>query len=213
MRSTDAVASRRVLIADDQPDVVAALRLLLRGAGLETDAACLSAGSPRPIERADYDLLLMDLELRARHHVGTRRARAAERSPRARSSAADHRHDRLGEHRDGRRRDAPRRAHLRAQAMGEHLARRDRDRVNSTTAARATEADAHASRELEDAQRIQRALLPVSAARDRRLRDGRTVEPGDRRSAAIATTCCASRPRGSGSRLPTSPERDFRRRC
>src|SRR6185503_8943017 len=40
MTSTDAAVSRRVLIADDQPDVVAALRLLLRGAGLETDAAC-----------------------------------------------------------------------------------------------------------------------------------------------------------------------------
>jgi CheY-like chemotaxis protein len=40
MTSTDAAVSRRVLIADDQPDVVAALRLLLRGAGLDTDAAC-----------------------------------------------------------------------------------------------------------------------------------------------------------------------------
>ena len=39
IRSTEALASRRVLIADDQPDIVAALRLLLRGAGLDTDTA------------------------------------------------------------------------------------------------------------------------------------------------------------------------------
>ena len=40
VRSFDTAAARRVLIADDQPDIVAALRLLLRGAGLQTDAAC-----------------------------------------------------------------------------------------------------------------------------------------------------------------------------
>ena len=38
--STQSAISRRVLIADDQPDVVAALRLLLRGAGFEIDTAC-----------------------------------------------------------------------------------------------------------------------------------------------------------------------------
>ena len=45
-----------MLVADDQPDVIAALRLLLRGTGLETDSACsvqdvrdrLSDDVPRP---------------------------------------------------------------------------------------------------------------------------------------------------------------------
>src|SRR6185503_15404939 len=61
MTSTDAAVSRRVLIADDQPDVVAALRLLLRGAGLETDAACSVQEVRDRLSVKDYDLLLMDL--------------------------------------------------------------------------------------------------------------------------------------------------------
>ena len=54
----------RILVADDQADIVLALRLLLRDAGLDVDAAgsvrevrsCLAAG--------EYDLLLMDLNYR-----------------------------------------------------------------------------------------------------------------------------------------------------
>ena len=61
MTSTDAAVSRRVLIADDQPDVVAALRLLLRSAGLETDAACSVQEVRDRLSAKDYDLLLMDL--------------------------------------------------------------------------------------------------------------------------------------------------------
>ncbi|HLG56122.1 MAG TPA: SpoIIE family protein phosphatase [Vicinamibacterales bacterium] len=51
----------RVLIADDQPDVVAALRLLLRGAGLETDSASSVQDVRDRLNVGDYDLLLMDL--------------------------------------------------------------------------------------------------------------------------------------------------------
>jgi phosphoserine phosphatase RsbU/P len=61
MASTDPVVSRRVLIADDQPDVVAALRLLLRSAGLETDAACSVQEVRDRLSAKEYDLLLMDL--------------------------------------------------------------------------------------------------------------------------------------------------------
>ena len=61
MTSTDAAISRRVLIADDQPDVVAALRLLLRGAGLDTDAACSVQEVRDRLSAREYDLLLMDL--------------------------------------------------------------------------------------------------------------------------------------------------------
>ena len=61
MTSTDAAVSRRVLIADDQPDVVAALRLLLRGAGFDTDAACSVQEVRDRLIARDYDLLLMDL--------------------------------------------------------------------------------------------------------------------------------------------------------
>src|SRR5262249_3310829 len=51
----------RVLLADDQPDVLLALRLLLKGEGIQTEAV----SSPQEILRAAskdrYDLILMDL--------------------------------------------------------------------------------------------------------------------------------------------------------
>ena len=59
--STNTAITRRVLIADDQSDVVAALRLLLRGAGLETDAACSVQEVRDRLSAKNYDLLLMDL--------------------------------------------------------------------------------------------------------------------------------------------------------
>ena len=59
VRSEPAVA--RVLIADDQPDVLEALRLLLKAEGFRIE----SAGSPAAILEAvdgdDYDVVLMDL--------------------------------------------------------------------------------------------------------------------------------------------------------
>ena len=51
----------RVLVADDQSDVVLALRLVLRGAGLDTDAAESIAEIRSRLAAADYDLVLMDL--------------------------------------------------------------------------------------------------------------------------------------------------------
>lgn len=51
----------RVLVADDQPDVIAALRLLLRGAGLESDSASSVQDVRERLDNGAYDLLLMDL--------------------------------------------------------------------------------------------------------------------------------------------------------
>ena len=51
----------RVLIADDQADVVAALRLLLRGEGFDADTARSVDEVRRRLAAAAYDLLLMDL--------------------------------------------------------------------------------------------------------------------------------------------------------
>ena len=50
-----------MLVADDQPDVIAALRLLLRGAGLETDSATSVQDVRDRLNDRPYDLLLMDL--------------------------------------------------------------------------------------------------------------------------------------------------------
>jgi len=51
----------RVLVADDQPDVVEALRLLLKAEGFETQAANSPAGVVHAVEGGDFDLVLMDL--------------------------------------------------------------------------------------------------------------------------------------------------------
>jgi sigma-B regulation protein RsbU (phosphoserine phosphatase) len=51
----------RALIADDQPDVLTALRLLLRNAGYQTEAVSSPAEVLDAIQQSDFDLVLMDL--------------------------------------------------------------------------------------------------------------------------------------------------------
>src|ERR1043166_174324 len=51
----------RILIADDQPDVLEALRILLKGAGHQTDAVTSLSGIVNALEKKDYALLMMDL--------------------------------------------------------------------------------------------------------------------------------------------------------
>jgi phosphoserine phosphatase RsbU/P len=51
----------RILIADDQPDVLNALRLLLKGQGYETEGVTSPAELLRALTARDFDLLLMDL--------------------------------------------------------------------------------------------------------------------------------------------------------
>jgi DNA-binding NtrC family response regulator len=53
--------SARILIADDQPDVLAALRLLLKAEGYRMDTAAAPAAILAAVESCEYDLLLMDL--------------------------------------------------------------------------------------------------------------------------------------------------------
>ena len=52
---------RRILIADDQPDVLEALRLLLKGHGYTTEAVASPAGLLESLARREFDLILMDL--------------------------------------------------------------------------------------------------------------------------------------------------------
>jgi sigma-B regulation protein RsbU (phosphoserine phosphatase) len=51
----------RILIADDQPDVLNALRLLLKGHGYETEAVTSPAELLGAVSSREFDLLLMDL--------------------------------------------------------------------------------------------------------------------------------------------------------
>jgi len=54
-------STARILIADDQPDVVEALRLLLKGEGYEAEGVNSPAAALEAIATKDFDLLLLDL--------------------------------------------------------------------------------------------------------------------------------------------------------
>ena len=51
----------RILVADDQPDVLEALRLLLKGEGFETETVASPAAVLASLETRDFDGVLMDL--------------------------------------------------------------------------------------------------------------------------------------------------------
>jgi sigma-B regulation protein RsbU (phosphoserine phosphatase) len=57
----DSLPTSYILVADDQPDVVDALRLLLKTAGFETDSATSIETVRERLLARRYDLLLMDL--------------------------------------------------------------------------------------------------------------------------------------------------------
>lgn len=59
--NTAAAQIPRTLIADDQPDVRAALHLLLKGAGYQTEAADSPRAVLDAIQQQKFDLVLMDL--------------------------------------------------------------------------------------------------------------------------------------------------------
>jgi sigma-B regulation protein RsbU (phosphoserine phosphatase) len=157
--STNTAAARRVLIADDQPDVVAALRLLLRGAGLDTDAACSVQEVRDRLNARDYDLLLMDLNY-ARDTTSGREGLEL--------LTEVHERDRLlpiivmtgwGSIEtavEAMRRGA--RTFVHKPWENASLTETVTRELDEARARR--QADAHASRELEHAQRIQKALLP-----------------------------------------------------
>jgi DNA-binding NtrC family response regulator len=56
-----AQASPRILISDDQPDVLEALRLLLKPEGFHTETVTSPAGALAALQERDFDALLMDL--------------------------------------------------------------------------------------------------------------------------------------------------------
>jgi sigma-B regulation protein RsbU (phosphoserine phosphatase) len=59
--STTCALQSRVLIADDQPDLLDALRLLLKGEGIHMEAVTSPEAALAALEKHPYDLLLMDL--------------------------------------------------------------------------------------------------------------------------------------------------------
>ena len=51
----------RILIADDQPDLLDALRLLLKGQGMAMQAVTSPEAAVASVAAGQFDLLLMDL--------------------------------------------------------------------------------------------------------------------------------------------------------
>jgi DNA-binding NtrC family response regulator len=61
VRTPDAVSPDRVLVADDQRDVLEALRLLLKGEGFSVETTSSPAGVLAALEANEFDAVLMDL--------------------------------------------------------------------------------------------------------------------------------------------------------
>ena len=59
--SATCVLPARVLIADDQPDLVDALRLLLKPEGMHVDGVNSPEAALAAVQKARFDLVLMDL--------------------------------------------------------------------------------------------------------------------------------------------------------
>ena len=153
----------RVLVADDQPDVLEALRWLLTGEGYEPEFVSSTDGGHGAAARAAVRSAADGSELYPRHDVGPRGARAHSARPRPRPGAADRRHDRLGQRRHGGRSDAPRRARASCRSRGTtSTLLRDPASARSTRRARAQRSDRKQQREFEEARLIQRGLLPTA---------------------------------------------------
>src|SRR5688572_16510714 len=59
--SNQASGSARILLADDQRDVIEALRLLLKSEGYQIDTAHSPASVLKGVQRREYDVILIDL--------------------------------------------------------------------------------------------------------------------------------------------------------
>ncbi len=88
---------RRILIADDQADVLEALRLLLKSEGYQIEAAASPRAVMAAIEARDFDVVLIDLNYTRDTTSGERGTRSAGTHPRHGQPAAGCGDDRLGQ--------------------------------------------------------------------------------------------------------------------
>ncbi len=204
--------SPRILIADDQPDLLDALKTAAQGSGHRDRRRDLAGRGARGARDAPVRSRADGSQLHGRHDVGARRHRSAVARAGARPAAAGRRDDRLGQRGSRRRSHAPRRARLRAEAVGQRAAacdpaQRDRGRPRATPARRRRAA--RAGRGAEDPA----AAAAAAGAADRRL--GARGRRGSRppASAATASTRSASATRASRCRSPTWSARASPRRC
>ena len=111
-------AMPKVLIADDQPDVLTALRLLLKGEGYETKTAATPAQVLDSVSADEFDVVLIDLNYTRDTTSGQEGARPAVAASVDRLHSARGRDDGVGKRRTRRGSDAPRRPRFRAESRG-----------------------------------------------------------------------------------------------
>ena len=131
--------STRLLIADDQRDVLEALRLLLKAEGYQIDAVESPAAVLKALEQRDYDVVLIDLNYARDTTSGEEGLDLLTQIHGADEIAAGRRDDGVGLGEPRGRGDAPRRARLRREAVGQRAAAGDRphaDRARPRAAAR-----------------------------------------------------------------------------
>ncbi len=116
----------RILLADDQRDILEALQLLLKSEGFQVQSVTSPAAVLAAIDETDFDAALIDLNYARDTTSGQEGLDLLGAASGRRSDAAGHRVDRLGERRCRRRGDAPGRARLRPEALGQRPAARHR---------------------------------------------------------------------------------------
>ena len=99
----------RILIADDQPDVLEALRLLLKGEGYHTESTTSPDGIVTAVKSKDFDLVLMDLNFARDTTSGQEGLDTLSRLASHGQHASRRGHDGLGKCGSGGRGDAARR--------------------------------------------------------------------------------------------------------
>ena len=114
---------KRILIADDQADVLEALRFLLKAEGYQTEAVSSPAAVIHALETRDYDALIMDLNYTRDTTSGQEGLDLLGADPVDRPHNSDHRNDGVGQRRAGSRGDASWRTRLCPEAVGQRATR------------------------------------------------------------------------------------------
>ena len=94
--SPDVLAKARILLADDQADVLQALRLLLKAEGCDIETATSPAGVLAAVDARDFDVALIDLNYTRDTTSGEEGLDAALATAAARHAHARRRHDGVG---------------------------------------------------------------------------------------------------------------------
>ena len=175
--SHDQLSHGRVLIADDQVNILDALKLLLGGEGYDVTTATSPAELVAALERSDFDVALIDLNYTRDTTSGPGGLRAARAHQGDRSDAAGARDDRVEQRGRRGRGDAARRARLHREAVGRRQAAgggADAARAAARAAAQPAAAGReHAPAAARSADVHRRGAVDEGRARDDRARRAR----------------------------------------